>query len=45
MGNNVDNIFALFELLRNVEDLFEHTDVISKDFWRTKIYESLTEKK
>ncbi|AZA82253.1 hypothetical protein C1637_09500 [Chryseobacterium lactis] len=45
MSINVDNVFALFELLRNVEDLFEHTDVISKDFWRTKLYESLTEKK
>lgn len=45
MSINVDNVFALFELLRNIEDLFEHTDVISKDFWRTKLYESLTEKK
>lgn len=45
MNNNVTNVFALFELLRSVEDLFEHTDVISKDFWRTKLYESLIEKR
>ncbi len=45
MNNNVTNIFALFELLRSVEDLFEHTDVISKDFWRMKLYEALIEKK
>lgn len=45
MSNNVTNIFALFELLRSVEDIFEHTDVISKDFWRTKLYESLIERK
>ncbi|WPO83451.1 hypothetical protein SD427_03665 [Chryseobacterium sp. JJR-5R] len=45
MNNNVTNVFGLFELLRSVEDLFEHTDVVSKDFWRTKLYESLIEKK
>lgn len=45
MGNNVTNVFGLFELIRNVEDLFEHTDVVSKDFWRTKLYESLIYRK
>lgn len=45
MANNVTNVFGLFELIRNVEDLFEHTDVISKDFWRTKLYESLIYRK
>jgi len=42
---NVDNTFKLFELLREVEDLFEHDDVISRNFWRTKLYESLIERK
>ncbi len=41
---NVDNTFKLFELLREVEEIFEHDDVVSKDFWRTKLYESLIEK-
>lgn len=44
MNNNVNNVFGLFELLRSVDDLFEHTDVISKDFWRSKIYEALVNK-
>ncbi len=42
---SVDNMFALFELLRNVEELFEHNDVVSKDFWRMKLYEALVERK
>jgi len=42
---SVDNTFKLFELLRQVEELFEHDDVISKDFWRTKLYEALIERK
>lgn len=41
----VDNTFRLFELLREVEELFEHDDVVSLDFWRTKLYESLVERK
>ncbi|GAB2786336.1 hypothetical protein HNQ93_002876 [Hymenobacter luteus] len=41
---NVDNTFKLFELLREVEELFEHDDVISRNFWRTKLYESLIER-
>lgn len=45
MSINVDNTFKLFELLRQVEELFEHDDVISIDFWRTKLYEALIEKK
>lgn len=42
---NVDTTFKLFELLREVEDLFEHDDVISRNFWRSKLYESLIERK
>ncbi|MGB0930828.1 MAG: hypothetical protein ACPGVB_08635 [Chitinophagales bacterium] len=45
MSMTVDNTFKLFELLRQVEELFEHEDVISRDFWRTKLYEALIEKK
>lgn len=45
MSMTVDNTFKLFELLREVEDLFEHGDVISRDFWRTKLYEALIEGK
>jgi hypothetical protein len=45
MSMNVDSTFSLFELLRQVEDLFEHDDVISRDFWRKKLYESLIDKK
>jgi len=41
---NVDSTFKLFELLREVEDLFEHDDVISRNFWRSKLYESLIER-
>lgn len=44
MSINVDNTFKLFELLREIEDLFEHDDIISKNFWRTKLYESLIER-
>lgn len=45
MKNNIDNTFKLFDLLREVEELFEHEDIISIDFWRTKLYEALIEKK
>jgi hypothetical protein len=41
---NVDSTFKLFEVLREVEDLFEHDDVISRNFWRSKLYESLIER-
>lgn len=42
---SVDNTFQLFELLREVEDLFEHDDIISINFWRTNLYELLINKK
>ena len=45
MNIQVNNIFKLFDLLREVEDLFDHEDIVSRDFWRSKIYESLIEKK
>jgi hypothetical protein len=45
MSMNVDNTFKLFELLREVEELFEHDDVVSRDFWREKLYEALIEGK
>ncbi|MAC94756.1 MAG: hypothetical protein CMC96_04565 [Flavobacteriales bacterium] len=45
MSVSVTNTFKLFELLREVEDLFEHDDIVSINFWRTKLYESLIEKK
>jgi hypothetical protein len=45
MNISVNNTFKLFELLREIEDLFEHDDIVSINFWRTKLYESLIEKK
>lgn len=45
MMMTVDNTFKLFELLRKVDDLFEHKDIVSRDFWRTKLYEALIERK
>lgn len=45
MSITVDSTFKLFELIREVEELFEHDDVISLNFWRTKLYESLVERK
>lgn len=45
MNINVSNTFELFELLRKVEELFEHEDIVAKDFWRQKLYETLTSKK
>jgi len=44
MSVSVDNTFKLFALLRQIEDLFEHDDVISLNFWRTKLYEALVER-
>jgi hypothetical protein len=41
MSISVDSTYKLFELLRAVEDLFEHDDVVSRDFWRLKLYEAL----
>lgn len=41
----VDNIFKLFELLGSIEKLFDKEDVISIDYWRSKLYEALIEKK
>nr|WP_314545284.1 hypothetical protein [uncultured Empedobacter sp.] len=41
----VDNTFNLFEIFREIEELFENEDVISRDYWREKLYESLIEKK
>lgn len=45
MSITVDNTFKLFELLREVEELFESDDIISRDYWRTKLYETLIERK
>ncbi|HEX7846694.1 MAG TPA: hypothetical protein VF476_12910 [Chitinophagaceae bacterium] len=45
MNISVNSTFQLFELLRQVEELFEHDDVVSRDFWRMKLYESLIERK
>ncbi|MBK8442354.1 MAG: hypothetical protein IPL35_02605 [Sphingobacteriales bacterium] len=42
---SVNNTFKLFELLRQVEDLFENDDIISRNYWRSKLYEALIEKK
>lgn len=42
---SVSTIFSLFELLKDVEDLFEHDDIISMNFWRTKLYDALINKK
>jgi hypothetical protein len=44
MSITVDSTFRLFELLREVDDLFEHNDIVSRNFWRTKLYESLIER-
>ena len=44
-GITTDNIFKLFTILREVEELFDHDDVVSINFWRTKLYESLIERK
>lgn len=41
MSIKVDNTFKLFELLSEVEELFETDDIISRDYWRTRIYEAL----
>ncbi len=45
MDMNVTNTFSLFSQLREVEDLFEHDDVVSINFWRSKLYEALIERK
>lgn len=45
MAMTIDNTFNLFEVFREIEDLFENDDVLSRDYWRTKLYESLVEKK
>ena len=44
MKITVENTFQLFELLREVDELFEHDDVVSRDFWRTKLYEALIQR-
>lgn len=41
----VDNMFKLFELLGSIEKLFDQEDVVSVDYWRSKLYEALIEKK
>tara|TARA_X000000368_G_scaffold349207_1_gene289207 strand:- start:49 stop:174 length:126 start_codon:yes stop_codon:yes gene_type:complete len=41
----VSTTFSLFELLRDVEELFEHDDIISINFWRKKLYEALIDRK
>lgn len=45
MKITVDNTFNLFEIFREIEELFENDDVISRDYWREKLYESLIERK
>lgn len=45
MSISVDNTFKLFELLREVDELFESDDIISRNYWRTKLYETLIERK
>ncbi len=45
MKITVDNTFNLFEIFREIDELFENEDVISRDYWREKLYESLIEKK
>tara|TARA_B100001564_G_scaffold316759_1_gene292315 strand:- start:1918 stop:2211 length:294 start_codon:yes stop_codon:yes gene_type:complete len=42
---SVSTTFSLFELLRDVEELFEHDDIISINFWRKKLYEALIDRK
>lgn len=42
---SVDSVFKLFEVLRSVDELFEHDDVVSVNFWRTKLYNALVNKK
>lgn len=44
MKITVDNTFNLFEIFREIDELFENDDVISRDYWREKLYESLIEK-
>jgi hypothetical protein len=45
MHMNVNTTFSLFNLLREVEELFDHDDVIAIDFWRGKLYEALIDRK
>lgn len=45
MEMTVDNTFELFDLLRSVDELFDHNDIVSRDFWRTKLYEALIQRK
>lgn len=45
MKITVDYTFNLFEIFREIDELFENEDVISRDYWREKLYESLIEKK
>ena len=44
MKMTVDNTYNLFEIFREVDELFDNDDVISRDYCRTKLYESLVEK-
>lgn len=44
MKITVDNTFNLFEIFREIDELFENDDVISRDYWREKLYESLIER-
>lgn len=45
MKLTVDNTFNLFEIFREIDELFDNDDVISRDYWREKLYESLIERK
>ena len=45
MRVTTENTFTLFEIFREIEELFDNEDVVSRDYWREKLYESLIEKK
>ncbi|MGE9310906.1 hypothetical protein ACLOAU_04650 [Niabella sp. CJ426] len=45
MSISVDSLYKLFELLREVDELFENDDVISRDYWRQKLYRTLIDRK
>ena len=45
MKLTVDNTFNLFEIFREIDELFDNDDVVSRDYWREKLYESLIERK
>ena len=44
MKITVNNTFSLFDVFRSVEELFDHDDVVSRDYWREKLYQVLIER-